>query len=105
TVLELPLDEDQRMDTLIDRFESLAGLCTVFTRQIKHIEIKGATHPWRPQRLIDVSQGWCEIGQVQVPTERGEVPSRLLVFRCQLGAAALRLDGKPIAFDRKAKHT
>lgn len=104
TVLELPLDEDQRMDTLIDRFESLAGLCTVFTRQIKHIEIKGATHSWRPQRLIDVSQGWCEIGQVQVPTERGEVPSRLLVFRCQLGAAALRLDGKPIAFDRKAKH-
>lgn len=104
TVLELPLDEGHSADSLVHRFESLAGLCTVFTRQIKHIEIKGTTHSWRPNPLIKELHGWCEIGQVQVPTARGNVPTRLLVFRSHKGAVALRVDGKPIEFDRKATH-
>lgn len=103
TVVELPLAE-KASSALMQRFTALAGLCAVFSKEIKHIEVNNTTYSWAPDRLLEASAAWCEFGQVQVPTKRGSVPTRLLVFRSRHGAAAIRLDGKAIPFDRDAEH-
>lgn len=104
TVIELPLAEKASSAALMHRFVSLVGVCSVFTRQVKHIEVNGEPHSWTPDRLLEASAAWCELGQIQVPTKRGQVPTRLLTLRCNLGAVAVRLDGKAIQFDREADY-
>lgn len=104
TIVELPLTEKTSADALIQRFASLAGLCAVFSKEIRHVEVNNTTYSWTPDRLLETPISSCELGQVAVPTKRGLAPTRLLVFRGKLGAAAVRLDGKVVAFDRKAEH-
>lgn len=106
TVVELPVSEESA-DALLPRFVSLAGMCAVFTRQVRHIEVDGTTHSWRPRRLIDVMSGaWCELGRVQLPLPRGKgvAPSNLLVLRCAQGAVALRIEDKAVPFAHDAEH-
>lgn len=102
TVIELPLKE--KNTGFIQRFKSLAGVCTVFTKQIKHIEINDEIHSWSPVQLLESSDASCELGKVQIPTKRGSAINHLLVFRCKHGAVAVRLDGKIIPFDRGGIH-
>jgi hypothetical protein len=102
TVVELPMAHDP--DPLMRRFAALAGLCTVFSRRMRHIAVDTQAHAWRPEILLDAGSAWCELGQVQIPCKDGLVPSRLLVLRCERGDAAIRLDGCPVPFDREAVH-
>lgn len=102
TVVELPMTNIP--NTLMRRFDVLAGLCTVFSRRIRHIAVDTQTHAWRPERLLEAGTAWCELGQVQVPCKNGLVPTRLLVLRCEHGDAAIRVDGGPVPFDREAVH-
>ena len=104
TVLELPITPVSDRDQLVQRFAALAGLCAVFTRQIRHIEVNGTTHSWQPDQLLDAVSAWCELGQVLVPSKRGLVPSRLLVIRSKLGAMAMRMDGHAVPFEHGADH-
>lgn len=104
TVLELPITPVSDQDELVQRFSFLAGLCPVFTRKIRHIEVNGTTHSWSPDRLLDTETAWCELGQIQVPSKLGLVPSRLLVVRSSSGAMAIRIDGRAVPFDSDASH-
>lgn len=61
----------EETDQVLHRFEQLAGLCTVFLRHIRHIEIETdsvqTSHQWKPTVLLDTPRAWCETGQVQLP--------------------------------------
>lgn len=104
TVLELSITPVSDRDELVQRFTSLAGLCAVFTRQIRHIEVHGVTHSWSPDRLLSAANAWCELGQVLVPSKHGLVTSRLLIVRSKLGAMAIRMDAHAVPFDHGADH-
>lgn len=102
TIVELPMAEGG--DVLLRRFSALAGLCTVLSRQIRHITTDTHEHVWQPERLLEASGAWCELGRTHVPFKDGLIPTRLLVFRCAQGAAAVRLDGNVVPFDDGASH-
>lgn len=58
---------------VVQRFERLAGLCTVFLRHVHHIRIEvdaaSTTHEWKPKTIYQDQLAWCEMGKVQLPTE------------------------------------
>lgn len=82
---------------VVQRFERLAGLCTVFLRHVRHIHIESdaaiTTHEWKPVTIYQdelTKLAWCEMGKVQLPTEAsigqadsmvGMVTADLLVLR------------------------
>lgn len=102
TIVELPMKAD--VDGLLRRFSALASLCAVFSRQIKQIEVDGATFVWQPDRLLESAGAWSELGQLQLPSKQGVSPGRILVLRCELGAIAVRIEGQPVPFDHEALH-
>lgn len=102
TIVELTMA--QGADALLRRFGALAGICTVFSREMRHVTTDTHDHVWQPERLLEASGAWCELGRTQVPFKDGLIPTRLLVFRCDQGAAAVRLDGNAVPFDDGATH-
>lgn len=102
TIVELPLVDGAV--GLLRRFGALAGLCTVFSRQTRHITTDTHDHVWEPERLLEMPGAWCELGRAQVPYKDGLIPTRLLALRCEQGAAVLRLDGAAAPFDDDAAH-
>lgn len=102
TIIELPLADSA--SPLLRRFSALAGLCTVFSRQIRRITADVQEHVWHPERLFETPGAWCELGRAQIPFKEGLIPTRLLVLRCELGAAVVRLEGSAVPFHRDAMH-
>ena len=100
TIVELPLTEDA--SPLLRRFGALAGLCTVLSRRIRRIAADMQEHVWHPERLFELSGAWCELGRAQVPYKDGLVPTRLLVLRCEHGAAVVRVEGSAVPFHHDA---
>jgi hypothetical protein len=102
TVVELPLSDDT--SPLLDRFRALAGLCTVFSRQIRRITAGTQEHAWHPECLFETPGAWCELGRALVPYKDGLIPTRLLVLRCEQGAAVVRLEGSAVPFHHDAAY-
>ena len=100
TVVELPMSQGR--GALTGRFMSLAGLCAVFSREIRQVYVEELVHSWAPKVLLEKAGTWCEFGELQLPNKAGIVPSRLLVLRSKGGAVALRIDGGVVAFDHEA---
>ena len=101
TIVELPLVEGGSV--LLRRFTALAGLCTVLSRQTRFISTDTHDHAWEPERLLETPGAWCELGKTLVPYGDRLIPARLLVLRCELGAAVVRLDGVAVPFDEDAQ--
>lgn len=102
TIVELPLTDGA--NGLLRRFGALAGLCTVFSRQTRHITTDTHEHMWEPERLLEMPGALCELGRAQVPYKDGLIPTRLLALRCDQGAAVVRLDGTAVPFEDNAAH-
>jgi len=102
TIVELPLADDA--DLLLNRFSALAGLCTVFARQMRRITTDTQEHVWHPLRLLEIAGAWCELGRAQVPYKEATIPTRLLALRCEQGAAVVRLEGSAVPFHHDATH-
>jgi hypothetical protein len=100
TIIELPIGDETRPS--LGRFRALAGLCTVFSRQVRRITVDSEEHAWKPVRLLEAAGAWCEIGLAQLPQKDRLIPARLLVLRCEQGAAVVRLDGAAIRFEHDA---
>jgi hypothetical protein len=100
TIIELPIADDSRAS--LGRFRALAGLCTVFARQVRRITVDSEEYGWRPARLLETAEAWCEVGLVQLPHKGRLIPGRLLVLRCEQGAAVVRIDGAAARFDHEA---
>ncbi|MEH6433836.1 sacsin N-terminal ATP-binding-like domain-containing protein [Massilia sp. DD77] len=102
TIVELPLADDASL--LLNRFNALAGLCTVFARQMRRITTDTQEHVWHPVRLLEAPGAWCELGRAQVPFKDATIPTRLLALRCEQGAAVVRLEGSAVPFHHDATH-
>ena len=100
TIIELPIADGSRAS--LGRFRALAGLCTVFARQIRRITVDAEEYGWKPARLLETAGAWSEIGLVQLPHKDRLIPGRLLVLRCEQGAAVVRIDGGAARFDHEA---
>lgn len=102
TIVELPLAVEPA--ALLGRFRALASMCTVFSRRIRHLTVDSQVFKWRPERVLEHGDAWCEIGQVQLPRKDAVVPAHVLTLRCAKGDAVVRLDGMPVRFDQDAEH-
>jgi hypothetical protein len=59
-------------------------------------------HAWKPAHVLEKADARCEVGLVQIPSKDRLVPARLLLLRCEEGAAMVRLDGTAVRFDQQA---
>jgi hypothetical protein len=95
TVIELKVTESYKCDEILERFEALAGIQTVFSKEIRRIGIQGQTFEWQPLSLVENCPN-IEIGVIRVPTKTGYAPTRLLVWRGRRGVIAMRLDSRGV---------
>lgn len=90
TVVEFVLNAPEKRSQVLDRFEALAGLQCVFSKEIRSIQVNDVRHDWQPDTLFNDLQS-IEIGSVRLPDKGGLKKSNLLNFRLADGCFALRL--------------
>ncbi len=93
TIIELPLSEITP-DKIMESFELLAGIMTIFSKQIRRIEIRSheesRTWEWRPERIRLSDSACLEIGELPL---RSDLQQKLfsIYFRLPIGGVFVGL--------------
>lgn len=104
TFIELPLEDKVPAAEVVERFAGLAGLLPVFARKLVCVDVDMKSHRWQPQTVRHSGGRVIEVGAVSLPVEKGQIHSRVLVFRGPSGCIVMRTGKAGIEeFDRKAK--
>lgn len=104
TLIELHVDSPEERQQILGRFDVLAGMQAVFSKEIRRISVQGQEREWRPVLLIDETPS-IEIGTVRLPTKSGYAPGRLFVWRGRNGSVAMRLDSRGVVpFEGSSAH-
>lgn len=104
TVIELKVPDPQKRVELLARFDALAGIQAVFSREIRSIEANGEKHIWKQTQLFEDCDG-IELDSIKLPSKSGIKPSKVLVLRGKEGAIAVRLGSRGVEkFFDKVEH-
>jgi hypothetical protein len=104
TLIELHVDGPDDRQQILGRFDMLAGMQAVFSKEIRRISVQGQEQEWRPMLLIDETPS-IEIGTIRLPTKSGYAPGRLFVWRGRNGLVAMRLDSRGVVpFESSSAH-
>lgn len=101
TLLELSVPDPKK---LLSRFNALAGVQVIFSREIRTINADGEKHIWAMNKLIAECNG-VELDDVRLPTKSGLKTNKLLVLRGKFGAIAVQLGSRGLErFSDKLEH-
>jgi hypothetical protein len=95
TVVELEVPDPQKRIDLLARFSALAGIQSVFSREIRSIEANGKKHTWKQSPLFEDCDG-VEFDSINLPDKSGLKLSKLLVLRGKGGAIALKVGSRGV---------
>ncbi|MBC8492519.1 MAG: hypothetical protein H8D43_01940, partial [Chloroflexi bacterium] len=89
TLVQLPLDEDQDPDRILEDMVSMAHVILVFARRIKCCRLGGNTLRWQEEAFKDTKSVFY--GRLQPAVGSQHQAARALVLRSQAGPGALLL--------------